>query len=67
MSSKVIPFRRNAVRVSKKTSVPKFVQVPFAGLMEMFEQETSMENGSEGVIGSSSPEAESSDGMLERL
>jgi hypothetical protein len=63
MSAKVIPIRRNAVRVSKKTSVPKFVQVPFAGLLDMFEQEASIANGSE-VADSRSPDVESSDGRV---
>jgi hypothetical protein len=63
MSAKVIPIRRNAVRVSKKTSVPKFVQVPFAGLLDMFEQEASIADGSEG-IDSRSQEAESNNGMF---
>jgi hypothetical protein len=66
MSAKVIPFRRHAVRVSKQTSVPTFVQVPFASLMEMLEQEESMASSSEGVD-SRSPEEESSDGMFEHF
>ena len=65
MSAKVIPFRRSVRRVSKRTSVPEFVQVPFAGLMEMFEQ-ASMANCSEG-IDSKKPEAPSSEGTFDHL
>jgi hypothetical protein len=38
MSAKIIPFHRCVIRVSQKKTTTEFVQVPLAGLFELFEE-----------------------------